>query len=205
MKLRGKRAANGRASVLRESLQACEQRVEAMQQAEEALIQDAEDARNNVQALRLKLEEVECAERALARTLAEAQEKMRNREAAHDGVVSDLQRQVQDLQRSARAAQLSTNSPAQSKNRGDDLPWERVKKLEDDLALCRRRLAHAEDLKSKAEDRVRSLQESADTEMRKVGRVHACLLACLVGEHEIPFASMATLEEFLQCLCLLLA
>ena len=190
------RAAEGRVRNLVESLRACEQRVNKLQQAEAHLLQEAEDARSDMRASRLKLEEIERAERALARTLAKAQEKMRRREAAHDSIVLDLHRKVQDLQGKTRMEEASTSCSAQKIHRGDESPAERVRKLQVDLALCQRKLANAEDLKIKAEDRVRSLQESADTEMRKVRRVDECMHALPAGKTRRLFLN-APIDEML--------
>lgn len=88
------KAAEGRVRELEQLVRASEQRQANLVFQQEHLVRVADDARHDAQDLRLKLSEVERAERALARTLAEAHEECEQRESRHQGIVSELEAQV---------------------------------------------------------------------------------------------------------------
>ena len=88
------KAAQGRIRELEQLERASEQRHAKLLSQQEHLVRVADDARHDAQDLRLKLSEVERAERALARTLAQAHEECERRESRHHAVVLDLEEQV---------------------------------------------------------------------------------------------------------------
>jgi len=153
-----------------QSMRQCEADMQELRHKKQLAERSAEEARKGAQDDRAKLEDMYRAERDRERTLAEFQEEARLREASQSNLINNLHKQLDGLKHD-HAAKLSAAVAAAKESNGAAggiAEVELVRNLKSRLADCQQQLAEAHAATSRAEERQRALQKSADAEARKV-------------------------------------